>query len=489
MILDINNELDPLKYDEMPPATSMIESVRSCGYDLNTAIADIIDNSISANARNINVELQWNKGDPYVCILDNGTGMTDGELAKNIMLGSTPPSEKRNKNDLGRFGLGMKTASFSMARELNVFTKTNSSKLSFRQWDLDKIEETKKWLVFKEFPSWYDELNDQIKIKNQGTLIYWKKCDRFGKYASSEKTLKSTAVELVNYLGTIFSRFFVGKDNIKIYVNSLLVEGWNPIPEKSRSLGIQTYSNFKVHPFVLPHRSQFSNPDDFDNASGINGWNSQQGFYIYRENRLIVNGTWLGLKRLKNDEHTKLARIIIDIDSELDHIWQLDILKSKASVPSGKIRDNLESIARKTRSAAEEVYRHRGKTISRSVGASKSFMWNIVVKDDGTKNFTINRDFPLIKSIKENYIGNKKDINHLITLIERLLPTESIQLEENKGTLTASVWTFEQCLEQANLSIFLKEKNGIPRKTAIRELFKTEMFSDFKDELIKEFNL
>ena len=222
---------------------------------------------------------------------------------------------------------------------------------------------------------------------------------------------------------------------------------------------------------------------------GINGWNSQQGFYIYRENRLIVNGTWLGLKRLKNDEHTKLARIIIDIDSELDHIWQLDILKSKASVPSGKIRDNLESIARKTRSAAEEVYRHRGKTISRSVGASKSFMWNIVVKDDGTKNFTINRDFPLIKSIKENYVGNKKDINQLLTLIEKLLPTESIQLEENKGTLTAPIWTFEQCLEQANLSLFLKEKNGIPRNQAIKELFKTEMFSDFKDELMKEFNL
>ena len=127
----MNNELDALKYDEIPPATSMIESVRSCGYDLNTAIADIIDNSISANSKNINVELQWNKGDPYVCILDDGIGMTSDELAKNIMLGSTPPSEKRNKNDLGRFGLGMKTASFSMARELNVFSKKYGRVLKF----------------------------------------------------------------------------------------------------------------------------------------------------------------------------------------------------------------------------------------------------------------------------------------------------------------------------------------------------------------------
>ena len=485
----MNEQVDITAYEEMPPATSMIESVRSCGYDLNTAVADIIDNSITAEANNIYVELQWNKGDPYVSILDDGVGMTEAELAKNIMLGSTSPSEKRNKNDLGRFGLGLKTASFSMARELNVFSQTDHTELCFRQWDLDKIEETKKWLVFKTFPTWYEELPDEIKIKNKGTLILWKKCDRFEKYASSEKTLKQTAVELIKYLGTIFYRFLVGKDKIKIFVNNVLVEGWNPIPNNSREITTQTYSNFRVKPYILPHRSQFINQDEFEKFSGIKGWNSQQGFYVYRENRLIVNGSWLGLKRLKIDEHTKLARIIIDIDSDLDLSWQLDILKSKATIPSGKIRDNLESIARNTRSEAEKVHRHRGKTVSRSVGASRSFMWNIVLKDDGSKTFTINRDFPLIKSIRENYVGNKKDINQLLTLIEKLLPTESIQLEENKGTLTAPMWTFEQCLEQANLSISLKEKIGISRKQAIKELFKTEMFADFEEELKKEFNL
>ena len=138
----MNEQVDITAYEEMPPATSMIESVRSCGYDLNTAIADIIDNSITAEANNIYVELQWNKGNPYVSILDDGVGMTEAELAKNIMLGSTSPSEKRNKNDLGRFGLGLKTASFSMARELNVFSQTDHTELCFRQWDLDKIEET-----------------------------------------------------------------------------------------------------------------------------------------------------------------------------------------------------------------------------------------------------------------------------------------------------------------------------------------------------------
>ena len=153
-------EIDLNDFDEVPPSISMIESIRSFGYNLNTAIADIIDNSISANASKINVHLEWNNGDPYVAILDNGHGMTDQMLAKNVVLGSTNPTDIRDKNDLGRFGLGLKTASFSMSRELHIFSKTIEDQLSYRSWNLDIIEKQGKWLISKKKPSWYEDLFD-----------------------------------------------------------------------------------------------------------------------------------------------------------------------------------------------------------------------------------------------------------------------------------------------------------------------------------------
>ena len=193
----------------------------------------------------------------------------------------------------------------------------------------------------------------------------------------------------------------------------------------------------------------------------------------------------MGLKKLKNDEHTKLARIVIDIDNELDQSWQIDILKSKANIPSGNIRDNLEGIAKKTRSEAEKLYRQRGKIVSRSLVLNQSFMWKIIDRD-GKKEFKINREFPIIKSFQHKYLGSKKEIDHLLTMIERLLPTEAVQLEENKGNITKSIWTFEECLEHAKLALEMKEKANIPRKIAIRELMQSELFMDFKDELLKE---
>ena len=119
-------------YEESIPTTSLIESVRSFGYDLNTAIADIVDNSITANASTIKVHLEWNNGEPFVTITDDGDGMSDLELSRNIVLGSKNPNEKREITDLGRFGLGMKTASLSMARQLNVFSLKEHCNISFR---------------------------------------------------------------------------------------------------------------------------------------------------------------------------------------------------------------------------------------------------------------------------------------------------------------------------------------------------------------------
>lgn len=471
-------------YEESVPTTSLIESVRSFGYDLNTAIADIVDNSITANATKINVHLEWNNGEPFVSILDNGNGMNDIELSRNIVLGSKNPNEEREITDLGRFGLGMKTASLSMARQLNVFSLKEYGKISFRSWDLDIVEQTGKWLISKKLPDWFDNFPEELKPIKSGTLIVWKKCDRILQYAKDLKTLRQRTVELNSHLGVIFSRFLVGKGQISIEVNGNKVEPWSPIPNGSRSLSTQYHDQITINPYVLPHKNKFQNDQEFRVAGGIKGWNSQQGFYVFRKDRLIVSGGWLGL-RIKKDEHTKLARIIVDIGSELDEDWQINVLKSRASIPAGRVRETLRAIAKQTRKEAEEVYRMKGKTISRST-TKDSFVWQIQKKDNGLKEFKVNRTHPLIKHLEENYTGNKKDIERVLTLIERTLPTEAIQVEQTSGQLSVPDIPYEQIKAGAIISLKLATSIGKSRKMAIKDLLIFEPFSFYKDQLESE---
>ena len=407
MVAKINEkeELNIHEFEESAPSTSLIESVRNFGYDLNTSISDLIDNSITASASEISIRLEWNSGNPFVAILDNGIGMTEDELKKNIVLGSKNPKLERDKEDLGRFGLGLKTASFSMCRQLNVFSKTTNSEVSFRSWDLDIIQRHNKWLVSKSIPYWYSSLDKKISLSDHGTLVLWKECDRLAKIVDSEKKIQEVGVELNSHIGTYFSRFLTGKNKIEITVNDTKVQPWDPIPPNSRSKSRQVFDNITIEPHILPHKSQFQDHAIFESAAGIKGWNAQQGIYLYRNNRLLINGGWLNLKRMKLDEHTKLARIIIDLDSSSDLLWQVDVSKSRASIPTGNIKNNIDAICRKTRKEAEEVYRHRGKVVSRNVGAPDKFIWKTIVSPTGETSFKINRKHPFIERIYEKYEG------------------------------------------------------------------------------------
>lgn len=481
--MDINLE----DFDEIPPSISMIESIRSFGYNFNTAVSDIIDNSITANSTKINIHLEWNKGNPYVLILDNGDGMTDEMLAKNVVLGSKNPTEIRDKNDLGRFGLGLKTASFSMARELHIFSKTKDESICYRSWNLDVIEAQKKWLISKKQPSWYDELFEDIKIKTKGTLIVWKTCDRLLKNASNLKSFLELGKDLIAYLGTIFSRFISSSKTLQIFVNNTKIVPWDPIPEGSTSLGDQYVQNIKITPFVAPHQSNFKNNDDYRIAGGINGWNAQQGFYVYRNKRLIVNGGWLGIKRMKSEEHVKLARIIVDIDTSFDDKWQIDVLKSRASIPSGEIKVLLEAIAKNTRKRADSVYRHRGKIISREEASPEIFVWQIKKEIDQSKSFVINRKHPYVKLIRENYSGRKTDVDRLLTLIEDMLPTETIQIEKGKGTIKLFDMDYDTIQKLFKDALLTTESIGKSREKAVEDLTFYEPFSSFKEQLRKEF--
>ena len=327
--------MDLSHFEETPPSISMVESVRNFGYNLNTAVSDLIDNSITAGANEIKITLLFEKKEPCVIIHDNGIGMTDIELSKNMTLGSRDPTAEQCGGDLGRFGLGLKTASFALCRQLNVFSKSADHKIAYRGWDLDMIKTSNRWLVSKELPQWYGLLEDEFQLGTSGTLVVWKKCDRLKKLFTNVTKMEEMGTDLQSHIGTFFCRFLKGSRKICIMVNDNKILPWDPIPEGSRSMAEQSIGNIKIHPYVLPKKDAFEDLAKFDKASGIKGWNAQQGFYVYRNNRLIVNGGWLNLKKMKIDEHTKLARIIIDIDSSADESWNIDVSKSKANLPMG----------------------------------------------------------------------------------------------------------------------------------------------------------
>lgn len=122
-----------------PSAASMLESLRAYGYSLNSAVSDLIDNSITARAKNVWITLKWSGEDSWISIRDDGIGMTEKQLSRAMIAGSQSPLDRREQHDLGRFGLGLKTASLSLARSLTVVSKIENGSLSVRRWDLDYI--------------------------------------------------------------------------------------------------------------------------------------------------------------------------------------------------------------------------------------------------------------------------------------------------------------------------------------------------------------
>ena len=203
-----------------PNAGSLMQSLRAFGYDISTAIADLIDNSITANAKNIDICFDWNDGDPRVYIADDGCGMTEQELVAAMRTGSRSPLEERDGNDLGRFGLGLKTASFSQCKSLTVGAKSISSPVCIRCWDLDVVTRENDWILLKKAPSAASPLIDEhFKTREHGTIVIWGKLDRIvpGVHLSDEEYQKAFleyARTVKNHIRTVFSSYMQGPNKI-----------------------------------------------------------------------------------------------------------------------------------------------------------------------------------------------------------------------------------------------------------------------------------
>jgi len=358
--------------DITPSASRLLSSLRDVGYDFTTAVADIVDNSIAANASRIDIRIDDRGAEPSVLIADNGCGMTRATLVEALRLGSRRDYER---DDLGKFGLGLKTASFSQCRRLVVVSRhsVHRYRVTTATLDLDAIASKDRWVLPPPDLHYANEVGSDWLLSSTGTVVIWQRLDRVVSISGPlngwdrrrlGKLIKDTAF----HLSMVFHRFLEGKAGrrrIRITVNGHRLRPWSPFATDESSTQCMTPQSFElgsssVHgrvlmqAYVLPTREQFSSPDEFERLSGPRKWNGQQGFYIYRNNRLIQSGGWCGLRA--PDEHTKLARVAIDFPSSLDPLFNVNIAKMRVSLPTD-LRLLVERAVLDVVKAAQATYR------------------------------------------------------------------------------------------------------------------------------------
>src|ERR1051325_4051184 len=384
-----------------PGAKRLIESLRNMGYECSTAIADLVDNSIAAHASEIHVEISAQHGSrpASIVIADNGSGMDRDQLHEAMRFGAF---QEYTADDLGKYGLGLKTASLSQCRTLTVSSKPKARRDTrprrhYMRWDIDYVYDTDDWdllaPVEDELPEWEaDALSHEVAREN-GTVVLWTHLDEALPLLSAhdvrarEKFLAGLIDEVSRHLRMVFHRFMqgavTGHRKLAIYVCGERLTPWDPFcrDEKTRELDIvrlpvsyrsddvsERMTQVTVSPFILPREDEFSSPVAWRDASGPRNWNQQQGFYFYRNNRLLQAGGWSWLRAV--DEHTKLFRVAVDFSRDLDRAFAIKSTKMRARVPA-EIRDRVASSVSTWAKLARERY-DRAPTGRRGGGAPKA---------------------------------------------------------------------------------------------------------------------
>ncbi|MFZ4400591.1 MAG: ATP-binding protein [Bacteroidales bacterium] len=424
----------------IPEASSMIETFRAIGYSLEAAIADIIDNSISASAKNIWVDYEWNGEATTISVIDDGNGMSNEELINAMRPGSKNPLDNREEKDLGRFGLGLKTASFSQCKKFSVISKIKSGETSWWCWDLEFVNIVKSWSLINYFPN--DSIVQKIKQSAKGTAVIWWDIDRLTKGMqadnadSMDKFMRSMDI-VKKHLSMVFHRYMSA--GLKIYFRDREIEQWDPfmIGFDGLQLKADVYLDNKrimIKGFVLPHRSKLT-AEQYNYGKGPkDSWTAHQGFYVYRNKRLLVAGDWLGIGNFKREVHYDLCRIMIDLPNNCDDEWQIDIKKSLARPPL-KFREQILSVAKDVRVQAIDVYRHKGNIIRRKHSQSEDqFLWEDYKRHD-KRYYKLNRKHPVLKQLLESENISKIEIEKALRFIEETIPVPLITLKENENEI------------------------------------------------------
>jgi len=421
----------------LPSAYNTITSNRSIGYTMESAIADIIDNSISANATRIDIITPPDSGSIVCYICDDGTGMDIHELDNAMTFGGRDYIEHRKSTDLGRYGLGLKTASLSQCRRFSVITKKGGRTLIGGCWDLDIVKSHNEWkyLVLSESECNKILENTPVKQYKSGTIVFWEKFDRIQDTSGEKKFIEFSKQlsKTQDHLELVFHRYLSGDAGIKkisIVCNGRILEPNDPF--------LSNHNPAVVEPIVIPvgkeritvishkliHPSKISR-EIADRLEVKGTLLNTQGFYVYRNKRLLIWGTWFGLAH-KVDK-TKLCRIQIDIPNSLDHLWSLDIKKSSA-VPPAFLKDQLEKIISNVTNISIRTFEKRVRS-----NKDRTPYWVRLVLEEKFSTYQINRENPLIKSLRASMNDQQSILlESLLKNLETYFPISQLHVDLQK---------------------------------------------------------
>lgn len=474
-----------------PKAAAMLEALRGLGYTTATALADIIDNSIAAGADSVDVLFSWAWASSTIAVLDNGVGMDEAELDLAMRLGEKSPLEARGAHDLGRFGLGLKTASFSQCRRLTVASRKAGMTHCLR-WDLDVLAESRDdgWHLL-EGPAPGSEPALGVLNGSRGTLVLWENLDRIVTLGCTEQDFLDLIDNVEQHLAMVFHRFLAGaKPRLRIAINGRPVEPWDPFltnhPATWSSPTERIGGGVEIQCHVLPHKDRLDERQH-GLAAGPNGWVAQQGFYVYRNQRLLLAGSWLGLgrgRRWTKEEAYRLARIRLDIPNSADADWKIDIRKSAARPPM-VIREKLTRLAEDTRDRARRVFAHRGQVIRSGKGEPLAHAW-LAEHFKGGMRYRIDRGHPAVQAVLEQAGSLGPHVQAMLRIIEETVPVQRIWLDTTEARETPRTgFAGEPAAEIASiLSVLYKnmvQGKGYSPALARKRLLNTEPFNHYPD--------
>lgn len=491
--------MDPQKARYAPPkAAAMVEALRGLGYTTATALADLIDNSISADAKKVEIDFHWAGSDSWIRIADDGRGMADAELDKAMRIGERNPLQTRDADDLGRFGLGLKTASFSQARRLTV-SSLKGGETSQLRWDLDVLANDSRgeWALLEGVHPGSHDRCLFAEGAAHGTVVLWECLDRVVTPSFKEQDFLDLIDQVESHLGMVFHRYLDRSGPaIEILLNGRRVRSWDPFlfahasTWRSPEVGMGTGAlRVTVQAFVLPHKDRLSDKE-YLTAGGPEGWASQQGFYVYRGRRLLVAGSWLGLGRGRSwskDESHRLARIRLDMCNSADADWKIDIRKASAQPPVA-LRDQLTRLAEDARDRARRVFLHRAQSNS-SLGRSETISPAWVSEELASgRRYRINRNHPAISALADESGTVGKRVEVLLRVLEETVPVQRIWLEaaetgeHAKGGFTGEA---EEAVKEVLGVLFrnLVVRKGLSPQAARSQLLNTEPF-DLHPDLV-----
>lgn len=488
--------------ENKPTADILMISMRAMGYSFESAIADIIDNSISASARNIFLKFPIDPMDCYIAICDDGYGMSKEELFDAMKYGSEQKRGQRAADDLGRFGLGLKAASLSQCRKLTVASKKDGE-ISAYIWDLDVIEDKKDWYMIEcssydisgiKQISWLDNVDS-------GTIVVWENFDLIEKssgnvYSELNKYQDSTA----DYLSLIFHRYLnkTGANKTSMKVNNYELKGFDPFLESHPKTNVRRRIEIpvedsegiermvSVQPFVLPFQKDLS-AEDKKLSGGLENYRSKQGFYVYRNERLIVWGTWFGRHR---DELTKYARIRVDIPNTLDDIWGIDIKKQNAKIPA-VIKNRLTRAVDEAMDIAVKAQKFRGRVDK--TDDKIDYIWLPIKTREEQHSYLINRESKIFDLIRDRVDDETwARIDMVLEEIESSLPYQQIYIDKSQNKIDDTIDEERIAEIEAKARMLVNmalSMGGNSKSVVINNLFNSEPFNNYpqlKDKLMEE---